>query len=137
MKNRILSPASMNTDLATLLLRLIFGGMFTYYGYLKAEAYDQYSTIFPDYLGIGPTTTYILVIFAELVCGFFIAIGFVTRLAIIPIFITMLFVVFKAHAADPFEAKNLPIVYLLLCPIIFILGSGRFSLDRALFKRTY
>jgi putative oxidoreductase len=135
MKKSLLSTTPFNADLGILFLRLIFGGMFTYYGYLKVEAYNQYSSVFPDYLGIGPAGNYILVIFAELVCGFFIAIGFLTRLSIIPILITMCFVLFKAHINDPFEQKQLPFVYLLLCLPIFVFGSGKYSLDSALFKK--
>lgn len=32
---KLLSPLSLSTDVATLLLRLFFGGMFIYYGYGK------------------------------------------------------------------------------------------------------
>jgi putative oxidoreductase len=69
------------------------------------------------------------------VCGFLVLIGFLTRLSVIPIFITMVVAFFVAHAKDPFDAKTLPLVFMLLSIVIFILGSGRFSVDRFLFKR--
>ena len=134
MENKILAYQSLNTDLAVLLLRVIFGGLFVYHGYTKLMAYDQFAPMFPDFIGIGSRISFNLVIFAELVCGFFVVIGLLTRLSVIPIFITMLVAYFMAHGADPFQKKELPFLFLLLCLVIFFLGSGRFSLDRLIFR---
>lgn len=134
MNNKILNYQSLNTDLAALLLRLIFGGLFVHYGYDKLIAYDQILPIFGDIIGIGSRLSFNLVIFAEFFCGFFVLIGFLTRLTVIPIFITMAVAFFIAHAKDPFQVKQLALVYLLLSVVIFVLGSGRFSLDRLIFK---
>jgi putative oxidoreductase len=136
MKNQILHYRALNTDLGSLLLRLIFGGLFVYYGYNKFVAYDAILPQFPDLIGIGSKTSFILVIFAELICGFFVAIGFLTRLSVIPIFITMIVAYFIAHAKDPFDAKQIAFVYLLLSIVIFVLGSGKFSVDRLIFKQS-
>jgi len=134
MNSKLLSYNSLNTDLASLLLRVLLGSLFVHYGYTKFISYNEILPKFPDLIGIGSNTSLILVIFAELVCGFFVAVGFLTRLAIIPIFITMLVAYFIAHAADPFQTKALPFVYMVLSIIIFILGSGAFSLDRLIRK---
>ncbi|MET0393853.1 MAG: DoxX family protein [Chitinophagaceae bacterium] len=134
MSNSLLSTRSLHTDLATLLLRLIFGGMFIYAGWGKIAAYDQILPMF-DIIGIGAKLSLNLVIFAEFVCGILITIGFVTRLSVIPVFITMIVAFFVAHAKDAFMMKQLPFVYMLLCIVVFILGSGRFSVDRLLFKK--
>ena len=134
-KNRIVSHNSLNTDFAALLLRLIFGGLFVRYGYNKLAAYDQILPMFGDIIGIGSKLSFNLVIFAELVCGFFVLIGFLTRLTVIPIFITMLVAFFIAHASDPFDKKALAFVFLLLSAVVFVLGSGRFSIDALIFKR--
>ncbi len=61
--------------------------------------------------------------------------GFLTRLSVIPIFIAMFVAYFIAHAKDPFPVKQAAIVYLLLTVVIFIPGSGRFSVDGLLQKR--
>ncbi|MBC7915106.1 MAG: DoxX family protein [Pyrinomonadaceae bacterium] len=134
MKNSILASPSLNTDLATLALRLIFGGLFVYHGYTKLLAYEQILPMFPDFIGIGSKTSFNLVIFAELFCGFFIMVGFLTRLSVIPIFITMLVAYFMAHGADAFDKKELPFLFLVLCIVVFILGSGKYSIDRLIFK---
>ena len=124
-----------SADIAALLLRLIFGSLFVHYGYQKLSNFDQILPMFPDLIHIGAKLSFILVIFAELVCGFLVLIGFATRLAVIPILITMIVAYFIAHAKDPFEAKQLALVYLLLSIVIFVLGAGRFSMDKLLFNR--
>jgi len=132
---RLTSPLSLNTDLASLVLRLIFGSMFIYHGYPKLIGYDQMVEMFGDPIGIGSELSVILVIFAEFFCGIFILLGLLTRFAVVPIFITMLVAFFVAHSKDEFTVKMLPFVYLFLCVVIFILGSGRYSLDATLFSK--
>jgi putative oxidoreductase len=134
MKNTLLRSHSLNTDLAILILRSLFGILFTYYGYTKIQQYDAIAPNFPDLIGIGGKLSFILVIIAEFGGGILIALGLFTRLATIPIFITMIVAYFIAHANDPFTAKQIAFVYLILCPVIFLLGSGKYSLDRIIFK---
>lgn len=134
MKN-LIKVQALNIDLATLLLRLIFGGMFVYYGYMKAANYEAFAPMFQDFIGIGAKLSFNLVIFAELICGFFILIGLLTRFSVIPVFITMIIAFFVAHANDGFNDKAIAFVYMLLCIVIFILGSGRYSADAVLFGK--
>jgi putative oxidoreductase len=134
MINKTLSYQSLNTDLGKLLLRLVLGGLMAYHGYQKFAAYDQILPMFTDIIGIGTKLSFNLVIFAELVCGLLVAIGLLTRFAIIPIFITMCVAFFVAHAADPFQNKELPFTFLLLAIVVFVLGSGRYSVDALLFR---
>lgn len=135
MKNLFINHRSLHTDLGILLLRLIFGCMFMYVGYLKISAYNQMLSMMGDPIGIGTELSLILVIFAELFCGFFVAIGLLTRLTVIPILVVMIVVLFVVHIRDQFVMIQLPFVYWLLCFVIFIFGSGRFSLDYYLFGR--
>jgi putative oxidoreductase len=137
MKNKIINTQSLNTDLATLFLRLLFGGLFVYYGYIKLVSFNQILPMFQDIIGIGSKLSLILVIFAELVCGFLVLVGCFTRLAIIPIFIAMAVAFFIAHAKDPFLVKQLAFLYLFLSPVIFVLGSGRFSLDALMREKRF
>lgn len=134
MKNYIFSYRTLHADAAALLLRLIFGGMFVYFGYGKIENYDTYIAMFGDPIGIGTRLSYNLVIFAEFVCGILVVLGLFTRLSVIPIFITMIVAYFVAHAKDPFMVKQAAFIYLVLCIPVFILGSGRYSVDALLAK---
>lgn len=135
MRRNVFPYQPLNTDLAALLLRLSVGGLFIRVGYMKLVSYNEVLKMFPDPIGIGSQLSLILVIFAEFVCGILVAVGFLTRYAVIPIFITMTVVFFIVHAKDPFDAKSLPFLYWLLCIVIFVLGSGKFSLDRLLSKQ--
>ena len=100
---RLFSYTALNTDAAALLLRLIFGGLFVRYGYMKLASYNEYLPMSQDLIGIGAKFSFDLVIFAELVCGFLVLIGLLTRLAVIPIFIAMFVAFFVAHKMDAFD----------------------------------
>ena len=91
--------------------------------------------MFGDIIGIGSKLSFNLVIFAELICGFLVLIGFMTRIAVIPVFITMIVAYFIAHEKDTFQVKQIAFVYLLLSIVVFILGSGKYSLDKLLSKK--
>lgn len=135
MNNFLLRYPSLHTDLAALLLRLIFGGLFIYHGYNKIIEYDKIAAMFGDPIGIGSRLSFNLLIFAEFFCGILVTVGLLTRLAVIPIFIAMIVAYFVAHAKDPFNVKQLAFVFMTLSLVVFVLGSGRFSLDR-LFQRS-
>jgi len=133
--NKIFNQQALNTDVAALILRLVFGGLFMHFGYTKLAGFNEMLPIFPNPIHIGVKPTLILVIFAELFCGFLVTIGFLTRLSIIPIFIVMIVVVFIVHAKDPFDLKTLPFLFMFLSLVIFVLGSGKFSVDNLIFKK--
>ena len=132
---KILSIQPFNTDLGILLLRLILGGLFTWHGYDALNHYKLYLSMSTSTIGLGAKFEFNLVVFAQFFCGIFIALGFLTRLSVIPIFITMAVAFFVAHKGQPFMAKELPFAYLLLCIAVFVMGSGRYSLDRLFFKK--
>jgi putative oxidoreductase len=134
MQNKITGLQPLNTDIAALLLRLIFGGLFIYHGYSKLAAFDQILPMFQDFLGIGAKLSFILLICAELGCGILVTIGFLTRITVIPIAFAMTMAFFMAHANDPFMNKELPFTFLLLTTVVFTLGSGKYSVDGLLFK---
>jgi putative oxidoreductase len=132
---KLINPQSLNTDVAALLLRLIFGGLFVYYGWMKLSNYDMILPMFGDIIGIGAKLSFNLVIFAELFCGLFVLVGFLTRFSVIPIFITMVVAYFIAHANDAFQDKQPAFIHMLLCLVVFVLGSGRYSVDSLLFNK--
>lgn len=131
---KLLSPSSMGTDMATLLLRIFFGGMFVYFGYGKIEMYDAILLNFGDIIGIGAEPSFHLVIFAEFFCGLLVLLGLVTRFSVVPIFITMIVAYFVAHGNDAFNDKMPAFIFMVLCIPVFILGSGKYSIDYFIFK---
>jgi len=132
---KILSIQPFNTDLGILLFRLILGGLFTWHGYDALNHYKLYLSMSTSTIGLGASLEFNLVVFSQFIGGIFIAFGFLTRLAVIPIFITMTVAFFIAHKGQPFMAKELPFAYWLLCIAVFVMGSGRCSVDRLLFKK--
>ena len=76
-----------------------------------------------------------LVIFAEVFCAFGIIVGLFTRLAAIPLLVTMLVAVFHVHAADPFGKKELAALYAASCVTLVLAGAGQLSIDGLLARR--
>lgn len=114
-----------------LVLRLGAGGMILTHGYPKLMRFFGDEPIkFMDFLGLGPVVSLSLAVFAEFICGILIVIGFKTRLATIPLIITMLTAAFVAHGADPFGRKELPLLFCTVFIGILIFGAGKFSIDR-------
>ena len=132
---KLLSLSPLNSDITALLLRLIFGGLFVRFGYMKAASYNDIMPMFQDIIGIGAKLSFNLVIFAELVCGFLVLVGFFTRLSVIPVFITMVVAFFIAHKADPFDMKISAFIFLCLSVVVFVMGSGKYAVDRLIVGR--
>lgn len=84
---------------------------------------------FADPLGIGVLPSLVLAVFAEVICSILIIIGFGTRLATIPLIITMVVAVFLVHAADPFQRMELGLMYLFAYLTILVAGPGKYSID--------
>jgi putative oxidoreductase len=90
---------------------------------------------FPDPIGMGPAISLGLAVFAELFCSILIGFGFLTRLAAFPLIITMAVAAFVVHAGDPFKQKELSLMYLALYIVLFIVGSGKYSVDYFISKK--
>lgn len=66
-----------------------------------------------------------LAVFAEFGCSLLLLARLGTRLATIPLLITMLVAAFVAHADDPITEKDLHLLYLLVYGVLLLLGSGK------------
>jgi len=84
---------------------------------------------FGDPIGLGPAFSLVLVVFAEFFCSMLIGIGLGTRLASIPLMITMFVAAFVSHGADPFSRKEVALLYLLFYLALLVLGSRKYSVD--------
>ena len=84
---------------------------------------------FLDPFGLGATASFVLAIFAEVLCSFLLLFGLATRWATIPLIITMLVAIFVAHAADGFQKQELPGHYVLVYLFLLLVGPGKYSLD--------
>ena len=89
---------------------------------------------FSNPIGIGEGPSLFLAVIGEFVCPILLILGFKSRLAAIPPAITMLVAALIVHADDPFRRQEFPLVYCLGFVAIFLLGSGKYSLDWRLKK---
>lgn len=131
---RLFNSQPFSTDMGILFLRWILGGLFAWHGYDALMHYDLYLSMSKSTIGLGAALEFDLVVFSQLICGIFVAVGFLTRLSVIPLFIIMTIAFFVAHKGAPFMQKELPFAYWLLCLPVFVFGGGRFSIDRLISK---
>lgn len=129
-----------NTDLpgnfghlALLIFRVLVACLLLTHGFPKLQKLLSGDEIqFMDPYGLGVTTSFVLVVFAEFVCSVLVILGLATRLATIPIIITMATAVIIAHANDPFGVKEKPLLFLVCFVFILIIGAGKYSVDNSL-----
>lgn len=130
------SPASWKTDAAILLVRVAIGAMMLTHGIPKlGNLFSGQPIMFVDFLGLGPAISLALTVFAEVFCSILILLGLGTRLATLPLIITMLVALVQVHAADVFAKKEMALHYLLVYILLFVLGSGRYSIDGLLYPK--
>lgn len=125
-----------NTDIGILLLRIGVGGLMLTHGIPKLNRLFGSEPIqFADPIGIGVEASLTLAVFSEVICSILIIVGLATKLASIPLLITMLVAVFIVHADDPFQRVELGLFYLLVYIVLLFTGSGKYSLDHYFLKR--
>jgi putative oxidoreductase len=92
---------------------------------------------FPALFGLTAGMSLGLTVFAEVICSLLILVGLATRLAVIPLGITMLVALFVIHVADPLAKQEPALQYLLVYVVLFFAGSGKYSVDYLLQKRSF
>jgi putative oxidoreductase len=83
-----------------------------------------------DPIKLGGLITSILVLIAEVVAPILVLIGLKTRMASIPVIITMAVAFFMIHGNDPFHVKEKAMLFLVGFLAIAIMGAGKISMDR-------
>ena len=122
-----------NLDLVILIARVSIAALMLSHGLPKlATLLTEGPVQFPGILGMTPEISLGLAVFAEVICSLFILIGLGTRYATIPLIVTMLVAVLYVHGADPFVKQELALHYLLVYGLLFLTGSGKYSVDHLL-----
>lgn len=126
-------------NLAALILRLGFGiYMLCGHGWGKMQMLMAGGEIkFPSVLGLSPHLSLSLAVLAEFIACIMIIIGYKTRIASLLMIITMTIAAFLIHSSDPFFMQNATgggskepaIIYLVGFLAIYLLGSGKYSVD--------
>ena len=135
MKKLLSTKYSANAvNAALLILRIGVGVLMLNHGYSKLINFATMQDNFMNFLGIGKTASLALVIFAEFFCSVFLILGLFTRLAAIPLLITMAVALFKAHNLEVFGKGELPALYLVAYFVLLLIGPGKISADNAIGK---
>ncbi len=115
----------------SMLLLRVFSGIFMLvnHGYLKMMNFSDMQTKFYSFLGMGSKASLVLAIFAEVFCALFIILGLFTRLAAIPLVITMLVAIFGAGANKPLLEMEQAFLYLGVFLTLLFCGPGKLSID--------
>jgi putative oxidoreductase len=121
-----------------LAIRLFWGIQFALGGWAKLQNLKA-TTEFFGKVGIPyPDFHANLVGYVELIGGLALAVGLLSRIASIPLIITMIVALFTAHVAflaAPMSVVNEPPFNFLLASLtVFSFGPGRFSLDNLFLK---
>lgn len=120
----------MKLDLTLLFNRIILSVLMMTHGYPKLLKLFSENPSFSNPIGIGELPTLILAVFAEFIAPVFIIVGFKTKLfSFFPI-TTMVVAAFVVHFDDPFGRKEKAVLYLIGFMIIFLLGPGKYSVDK-------
>jgi len=124
-------------NILVLILRISLAAFMLTHGLPKLTKLLEGGEIqFGNPIGLGSSLSLILVVFAEFFCSILIGIGLGTRLAAIPLMITMLVAAFISHGADPFRRKEVALLYLLFYLALFIIGSRKYSIDYLLTRKS-
>jgi putative oxidoreductase len=120
---------TVGTDLGILIIRITAGAlMLLNHGWGKLMNFSESSSNFPDPIGLGSSLSMGLAIFAEVVCAALIVLGVMTRLASIPLIVTMFVAAFVFHWNDPWAKKEMALLFLGMYLSLLCLGGGRYSL---------
>jgi putative oxidoreductase len=138
------SVSKNSNDIASLVLRLGFGFMMVFgHGLGKLQSLiDGGEIMFPTLLGLPPIVGLSLAVFGEFLAALAVMVGFKTRLASIPVIITMTVAAFYVHLSDPLFAsvaqggasKEFALLFLLGFMGTLLLGSGKYSVDSLIGK---
>lgn len=122
-------------DAGLLILRVFTGGAMAFgHGLAKIQNPDKAikaaSNIgipLPEIMGWAANLS-------EFLGGILLALGLLTRPSACLIGITMAVAAFMIHGSDPFQKKELALIYLASCIVFVFNGAGRFSIDTLIRK---
>jgi putative oxidoreductase len=131
---RLAATTPARLDLGLLLLRLWFGLVLAFgHGLSKMTALDSFTRTvaaqgfpMPGLMGFGAAAS-------ELLGGLLLALGLFTRLAALPVAVTMTMAALIVHRADPFMKKEFALCYAVAAVVLLVAGPGKYSLDARLF----
>jgi putative oxidoreductase len=122
-------------DTGLLLLRAGAGALMLTHGWPKLVGFGAKMSTFPDPLGVGVVPTLVVAVFAEFFCSLLLIVGLYTRIASLPLVLTMMVAAFIEHAGDTFGEKEKALLFGVMFLAIACAGPGRFSIDHVFRKK--
>ncbi|WP_374462621.1 DoxX family protein [Chryseobacterium sp.] len=130
------NSGSIPKDIVLLVVRVFVGFAMLSHGFPKLQMLLEGGKIeFFDFMGLGPQISLILTVIAEFVCSILLILGLFTRVALGFLIFTMIIAGFIVHGADPFEKRELALVYLSVYLLLMVIGAGKVSVDHMIEKR--
>jgi len=124
------STRELGRDVGLLVMRSMAGAMLVLgHGWPKLASFSSKAANFPDPLGISSSVSLSLAVGAEFFCGILLILGLATRLASIPLIVTMLVAAFIVHAGADFSKIEPAMLYLVLFITLLFTGPGAWSVD--------
>jgi putative oxidoreductase len=127
-------------SLALLLGRLGVGLVFLSTGWGKVHNIAKVTEFFTELHIPAPGFHAVLVGYSELLCGAALVLGVLTRLATVPLIVSMIVAILTAKRGDIHGVLDLvgfeEFTYLVLLVMIAILGPGNWAVDRVLARLT-
>lgn len=118
------------------ILRITAGALMLTHGYGKFQMLLSGGPYqFADPYGLGDTTTLIFAVLAEFGCSILIILGLFTRLAAVPLLITMLTAAIIIHKSDPIAVRELSMLFGAIFLTLAFLGAGKYSIDYLINKK--
>tara|TARA_B100000575_G_scaffold247401_1_gene212832 strand:- start:4735 stop:5154 length:420 start_codon:yes stop_codon:yes gene_type:complete len=126
-----------SNDFTSLFTRVITGSlMFYLHGLGKItsgqDKWEKLGSTVSDVIGIDFLAVPLgfLASLSESIFAIFIMIGFYTRISTFFLGFTMIVAFSKHLFSDGLKSGEMALLYLILCIIIYLLGPGKFSVDR-------
>lgn len=125
-------------NMGRLFLRLFIGIMLMQFGVRQIDNFEVLKDVFPGVIGMTSHASLIVMICIEIVCSSFIMFGFLTRLMIIPPFVSMIlaeyyllhdYVSEAAYLLDWQQLGYIPIMFMGIYFFLLLVGPGKISVD--------
>lgn len=130
MLKKLRSAAPVSLDLGLLILRFFSFAFMLTHGWPKFQKLVVGNFQFGDPVHLGSGLSLGLAVFAEFFCSLLIMLGLFTRTALAFNAVTMFIAAFVVHSSDPFQKKELALLYLTIAVTLIFTGPGKYALDK-------
>jgi putative oxidoreductase len=116
--------------------RIFVGAFMIYHGWevFDRNKMNEYTKWMVDMKLYAPSFFAYLGKTIELVTGVFLVLGLFTRIVVIPLGLTMVFICFAIGKGRIFMEEQHPFLFVLFSLLFFFTGAGRWSIDNLLFN---